>query len=225
MNKTEFIAAVAEKAEISKKDAEKAVKAFTDVVSEELVNGGKIQLVGFGTFEVSERPAREGRNPRTGETMTIAASKTPKFKPGKALKDCGLGARDTLRLEASMPLYGHEMNDEITPKMAGLPCKLTGKDFIGRDALVALGAPKMKRIGMKVVGRGIVREHCDLYTMDGEKIGWASSGTFAPYIGCGVAMGYIPAQDIEIGKHLNADVRGRMVELEIVPMPFYKLER
>lgn len=143
----------------------------------------------------------------------------------EGLIPCGLGARDTLRLEASMPLYGHEMNDEITPKMAGLPCKLTGKDFIGRDALVALGAPKMKRIGMKVVGRGIVREHCDLYTMGGEKIGWASSGTFAPYIGCGVAMGYIPAQDIEIGKHLNADVRGRMVELEIVPMPFYKLER
>ena len=87
MNKTELIAAVAEKAEISKKDAEKALKAFTDVVSEELVNGGKIQLVGFGTFEVSERPAREGRNPRTGETMTIAATKTPKFKVGKALKD------------------------------------------------------------------------------------------------------------------------------------------
>ena len=87
MNKTELIAAVAEKAEISKKDAEKAVKAFTDVVSEELVNGGKIQLVGFGTFEVSERPAREGRNPRTGETMTIAATKTPKCKVGKALKD------------------------------------------------------------------------------------------------------------------------------------------
>ena len=87
MNKTELIAAVAEKAEISKKDAEKAVKAFTDVVSEELVNGGKIQLVGFGTFEVSERPARGGRNPRTGETMTIAATKTPKFKVGKALKD------------------------------------------------------------------------------------------------------------------------------------------
>ena len=87
MNKTELIAAVAEKAEISKKDAEKAVKAFTDVVSEELVNGGKIQLVGFGTFEVSERPAREGRNPRTGETMTSPATKTPKFKAGKALKD------------------------------------------------------------------------------------------------------------------------------------------
>ena len=85
MNKTELIAAVAEKAEISKKDAEKAVKAFTDAVAEELAKGGKVQLVGFGNFEVSERPAREGRNPRTGETMTIAASKTPKFKPGKAL--------------------------------------------------------------------------------------------------------------------------------------------
>ena len=86
MNKTELIAAVAEKAELSKKDAEKAVKAFTDVVSEEL-NGGRIQVVGFGTFEVSERAAREGRNPKSGEVMNIPASKTPKFKAGKALKD------------------------------------------------------------------------------------------------------------------------------------------
>lgn len=87
MNKTELIAAVAEKAEISKKDAEKAMKAFTDVISEELVKGEKIQIVGFGTFEVTERAARDGRNPKTGEIMTIAASKTPKFKAGKALKD------------------------------------------------------------------------------------------------------------------------------------------
>ena len=87
MNKTELIAAVAEKAEISKKDAEKAIKAFTEAVSEELVKGGKIQLVGFGTFEVSERAAREGRNPQTGKTMKIEACKAPKFKAGKALKD------------------------------------------------------------------------------------------------------------------------------------------
>ena len=87
MNKTELIAAVAEKAELSKKDAEKAVKAFTDAVAEELVNGGKVQLVRLGTFEVVERPAREGRNPKTKETITIAASRTPKFKAGKALKD------------------------------------------------------------------------------------------------------------------------------------------
>lgn len=87
MNKTELVAAIAEQAEISKKDAEKALKAFTDVVAEELKKGEKIQLVGFGTFEVSERAAREGRNPQTGEAMAIAASKTPKFKAGKALKD------------------------------------------------------------------------------------------------------------------------------------------
>ena len=87
MNKTEFIAAVAEKAEISKKDSEKALKAFVDVVAEQLNAGDKVQLVGFGTFEVSERAAREGRNPQTGETMTIAACKAPKFKAGKALKD------------------------------------------------------------------------------------------------------------------------------------------
>ena len=84
MNKTELIAAVAEQAELSKKDAEKALKAFTDVIAAELVKGEKVQLVGFGTFEGE---AREGRNPLTGEKITIAASKNPKFKAGKALKD------------------------------------------------------------------------------------------------------------------------------------------
>ena len=87
MNKTELVAAVAEQAGLSKKDAEAAVKAFTDVVSDALKKGDKIQRVGFGTFEVSERAAREGRNPKTGESMKIEACKTPKFKAGKALKD------------------------------------------------------------------------------------------------------------------------------------------
>ena len=87
MNKTELVAAMAEQTNLSKKDAEAALKAFIDVVSEELKKGEKVQLVGFGTFEVSEIAAREGRNPQTGETMEIKASKTPKFKAGKALKD------------------------------------------------------------------------------------------------------------------------------------------
>ena len=87
MNKTELVAAMAEQTNLSKKDAEAALKAFIDVVSEELKKGEKVQLVGFGTFEVSERAAREGRNPQTGETMEIKASKTPKFNAGKALKD------------------------------------------------------------------------------------------------------------------------------------------
>lgn len=87
MNKTELIAAVAENAELSKKDAEKALKAFVDVVTDELKKGEKVQLVGFGTFEISERAEREGRNPQTGETMKIEACKAPRFKAGKALKD------------------------------------------------------------------------------------------------------------------------------------------
>ena len=87
MNKAELVAAVAEKAEISKKDAEAAVKAFTDVVAEELKKGEKIQLVGFGTFEVSKRPERQGINPATKEKITIAAANVPKFKAGAALKN------------------------------------------------------------------------------------------------------------------------------------------
>ena len=87
MNKTELVAAIAEKAEIKKVDAEKALKAFTEVVAAELKKGEKVQLVGFGTFDVLERPARQGRNPRTGKSMKIKASKAPKFKAGKALKD------------------------------------------------------------------------------------------------------------------------------------------
>ena len=87
MNKTELVAAVAEQADISKKHAEKVLKAFVDVVTEEMKKGEKVQLVGFGTFEVSERAAREGRNPQTGKTMKIEACKAPKFKAGKALKD------------------------------------------------------------------------------------------------------------------------------------------
>lgn len=87
MNKNELVAALAEKTSMKKTEVEKVLKAFTETVTEELKKGEKIQLVGFGTFEVAKREAREGRNPRTGETMKIAASNAPKFKAGKALKD------------------------------------------------------------------------------------------------------------------------------------------
>ena len=87
MNKADLVAAIAEKSEMTKKDSEKVLQAFVDVVTEELTKGGKVQLVGFGTFDVSERKEREGRNPRTGTAMKIPASKAPRFKVGKALKD------------------------------------------------------------------------------------------------------------------------------------------
>ncbi len=87
MNKTELVAAVATKADLSKKDAEAAVKAVLDAVSEALADGEKVALVGFGTFEVKERAARTGKNPRTGEAIEIPASKVPSFKAGAALKN------------------------------------------------------------------------------------------------------------------------------------------
>ena len=87
MNKTELITAMAGKSGLTKKDSEKALKAFEEAVTETLVSGGKVQLVGFGTFDVAERAAREGRYPQTGKPMPIPASKAPRFKVGKALRD------------------------------------------------------------------------------------------------------------------------------------------
>ena len=87
MNKSELVAKIAEQAGLQKKDAEKALAAFTDIVADALKNGDKVQLVGFGTFEVTERAERTGRNPQTKKQITIPASKAPKFKAGKALKD------------------------------------------------------------------------------------------------------------------------------------------
>ncbi len=87
MNKTELLAAISEKTGLTKKDTEKVLKAFEEIVAQELSEGGKVQMVGFGTFDVTERAEREGRNPQTGEQMTIRASKAPRFKAGKVLKD------------------------------------------------------------------------------------------------------------------------------------------
>jgi DNA-binding protein HU-beta len=87
VNKNELIGALSEKTKMPKKEAEKVLNAFVDSVSEALVKGEKIQLIGFGTFDVKKREARTARNPRTGDEITIAASKTPYFKAGKALKD------------------------------------------------------------------------------------------------------------------------------------------
>ena len=87
MNKAELIEKMAKSTGLPKKDAESALKSFLEIVSKELEKGHDVQLIGFGTFTVGKRAAREGRNPATGETIKIAASKTPKFKPGKALKD------------------------------------------------------------------------------------------------------------------------------------------
>ena len=133
---------------------------------------------------------------------------------------CGLGARDTLRLEASMPLYGHELGDDIPVNEVGLgfAIKMAKDDFIGKTALEN-HTPEYVRLGAKVVGKGIVREHCDVYAGD-EKVGVSTSGTHCPTLGYPVCMLRVKKEFKD--EKLFADVRGRRIELEVVPMPFYK---
>ena len=141
----------------------------------------------------------------------------------EGLIPCGLGARDTLRMEAAMPLYGHEMDDTVSPLETGLDfgVKMQKDDFIGKSALVSRGEPKITRVGLKVTGRGIIREHCEVFIGD-EKIGHTTSGTFLPYLNGAYAMALIEKGHSALGTLVAADVRGRRVEAEIVSLPFYK---
>lgn len=135
---------------------------------------------------------------------------------------CGLGARDTLRLEAAMPLYGHEMDETISPLEAGLDfgVKLGKAEFIGRDALLAAGAPSRVRVGLEITGRGIAREHQDVFLGD-KNIGMTTSGTHCPAAGKALAMALVDASHSAPGTNLDVDIRGRRVSATILPLPFY----
>ena len=136
---------------------------------------------------------------------------------------CGLGARDTLRLEAGMPLYGHELSDSISPLVAGLGMfvKMEKPSFIGKVALEKAGKPTERRVGLKVTGRGIAREHQGVWA-DGRQIGETTSGTMGPYVGYPCAMAIVDIAFQEPGMQVEVDVRGRRVAAEVVKLPFYK---
>ena len=136
---------------------------------------------------------------------------------------CGLGARDTLRLEASMPLYGHELDDEITPLEAGLDfaVKLSKGEFIGKDAIAAKLPIARVRVGLEVTGRGIVREHQDIY-IGGRLAGKTTSGTHCPFLGKAMAMAYLAPEDAAAGTEVEVEVRGRRIPCKVVELPFYK---
>ena len=144
---------------------------------------------------------------------------------------CGLGARDTLRLEAAMPLYGHEMDETVNPYEAALSLavKMDKDSFIGKEALVAvLAGPQNPahpggriRTGIRAIGRGIVREHCPVFAR-GVQIGMTTSGTFCPWLKQALAMAIIRTEYTESGTRLEVDVRGRSIEVETCALPFYK---
>ena len=143
------------------------------------------------------------------------------------IRPCGLGARNTLRLEAGMSLYGHEISDEINVLEAGLDrwLKMEKGDFIGREALAAVqagGGPKRKVIGLEMVERGIGRDGYQVFSLDGEPIGQVTSGSPAPFLKTNIAMALVPVSIAASGSDVLIDVRGNRVRAKQVPIPFYK---
>src|SRR5205085_8408309 len=141
---------------------------------------------------------------------------------------CGLAARNTLRLEAGMCLYGHEIDENTTLLEANLGwiTKLNKGDFIGRDALAKQKKEGIKRklIGFEVTDRGIARDGQDV-SVDSQRAGNVTSGSPAPFLKKNIGMAYVPVEFANVGQRIEIDVRGKLVGAEIVPVPFYKRAR
>ena len=185
-----------------------------------------VEVAGIGGAIVS----RTGYTGSEGYEIYVGAAEGPRLWDAllaagrdEGLIPCGLGARDTLRLEASMPLYGHEMDETVTPFEAGLGMgvKMSKPDFIGRAALEAAGAPRRERVGLEVTGRGIVRERQDVFA-GGRLVGRTTSGTHCPFVGKALAMALVETGSLPLGAEAEVDVRGRRVAVRAVPMPFYR---
>jgi aminomethyltransferase len=181
------------------------------------------------------RPAIVSRTGYTGEDgfeIIVEASDGPDIWhrltiDGReaCLEPCGLGARDTLRLEAAMPLYGHELNESIDPLTAGLSfaVKLDGREFIGKDALAAIkGAGLQKsRVGLELAGKRIAREGAAVF-VGNEEVGAVTSGTFSPTLEKSIAMAYVRRSNARVGTSVEVDIRGKREAATIVKLPFYK---
>jgi aminomethyltransferase len=139
---------------------------------------------------------------------------------------CGLGARNTLRLEGKLPLYGHEISDTINVWEAGLDrfCKMEKPEFIGREALERARAERVKKtlIGLEMVERGIARDGYKILESTGREIGYVTSGSPAPFLKKNVALAYVPPSHAGIGNTLLVDIRGQAVKAQVVPTPFYR---
>lgn len=175
--------------------------------------------------------SRTGYTGEDGYELVVAAGAAERVWEGllevgkpRGLAPCGLGARDTLRFEAAMPLYGHEMNEAINPYAAGLgwAVKLGKGPFVGRDALSEFKAkPGQVRVGLQLDGKRIARQGCEIFR-DGGPVGLVTSGTFSPTLQRSLAMALVDPASAEPGQVLSADVRGHHESATVVPLPFYK---
>jgi aminomethyltransferase len=162
------------------------------------------------------------------DEATSARVWTEILRAGKELGvvPCGLGARNTLRLEGKLPLYGHEISDTINVWEAGLDrfCKMEKPEFIGRDALEKAKASGLKRtlVGLEMIERGIARDGYKVQDEAGREIGYVTSGSFAPYLKKNIALAYIPPKFAGLGTTVKVEIRGQGVKAQVVPTPFYK---
>ena len=165
------------------------------------------------------------------EVMLPAALAVPLWEDliARGAVPCGLGARDTLRLEAGMPLYGHELTETIDPIQAGLgwAVKLDKGDFIGRPALVgaAKAAGRPRRVGLELEGKRAAREGCPILAGESTPVGTVTSGSYVPWLEKSVAMGYVAPEAAAPGTRLRVDVRGSLIPATVVPLPFYKRKK
>lgn len=188
----------------------------------------------IGATTVMGHPAMISRTGYTGEAgFEIFAPPAKAAEVWRALikggaKPCGLGARDTLRLEAAFPLYGHEIDETITPLEAGLErfVKLGKSDFIGKQALqdqAAKGVPR-KLVGLELQERAIARQGYAIF-INGHLSGSVASGTFSPTLKKSIATAYLPTAQAQMGQTVHVDVRGRSIPALVIPLPFYQPKR
>ena len=179
--------------------------------------------------------ARTGYTAEDGFEIYIPADETTStrvwndvLQAGKefGVVPCGLGARNTLRLEGKLPLYGHEISDTINVWEAGLDrfCKMEKPEFVGRDALEKARAAGLKRtlVGLEMTGRGIARDGYNVVDAGGREIGYVTSGSPAPFLKKNIALAYVPTEYTAPDTELAVEIRGQMVKAKVVPTPFYK---
>ena len=139
---------------------------------------------------------------------------------------CGLGARNTLRLEGKLPLYGHEISDTINVWEAGLDrfCKMEKADFLGKAALEKARTAGLKRtlVGLEMIERGIARDSYKVLDDTGSEIGYVTSGSYAPFLKKNIALAYVPPEFAGVGSTVKVEIRGQGVKAQVVPTPFYK---
>jgi len=215
-----------------------AIKTLQKISSEDL---SKIEHFKCGSTLLSESRVYLARTGYTGEDgfevfIWDATNENPDnaakvwnaiLEAGKSfnIRRCGLGARDTLRLEAGFCLYGNDIDETVTPLEAGLGfvVKLQKDDFVGKEALQKLKNEgiRRKRVGIRLMEQGIPRVGFEILNLNGEEIGTLTSGTFSPLLKSGIGMGYVKIEEAQEGKPVKVKIRDKLVNAKIMPFPLY----